>query len=59
MANIRTAVIGIGNMGTAHARTLYEGRIEGMSLSAVCDISDARLDACSTMFPGVQQFHSA
>ena len=37
MNKIRTAVIGIGNMGTAHATCLFEGRIDGMELAAVCD----------------------
>ncbi len=58
MKNIRTAVIGIGNMGTAHATCLYEGRIIGMELSAVCDISPVRREECSRRFPGVPQFEN-
>ena len=43
MRNIRTAVIGIGNMGSAHAACILNGDIAGMTLSAVCDIdSDKR-----------------
>ena len=56
MKNIRTAVIGIGNMGTAHATCLYEGKIEGMELAAVCDVRKSRLDECGKRFPGVKQF---
>lgn len=56
MDSIRTAVIGIGNMGTAHATCLYEGRIEGMRLAAVCDISQARLEECERRFPDVPRF---
>jgi len=56
MNKIRTAVIGIGNMGTAHATCLFEGRIDGMELAAVCDVSPARLEECSKRFPGVPQF---
>ena len=37
MDGIRTAVIGIGNMGSAHAACLYEGKIPGLKLAAVCD----------------------
>lgn len=58
MNKIRTAVIGIGNMGTAHATCLFEGRIDGMELAAVCDINPARLEACEKRFPGVRQFES-
>ena len=59
MATVRTAVIGIGNMGTAHARNIYDGRIEGLTLTAVCDISEKRLAECETLFPGVRRFSSA
>ena len=30
MSTIRAAVIGIGNMGTAHANTLFQGKVNGM-----------------------------
>ena len=44
MRNIRTAVIGIGNMGSAHAACILNGDIAGMTLAAVCDVdSDKRL----------------
>ena len=56
MNKIRTAVIGIGNMGTAHATCLFEGRIDGMELAAVCDISASRRKECTKRFPGVPQF---
>ena len=56
MSNIRTAVIGIGNMGTAHASCLFAGKIDGMELAAVCDISPARREECAKLFPGVPCF---
>ena len=59
MASIRTAVIGIGNMGTAHARTIFDGRIKGMELTAVCDINPQRLKECETLFPGIRYFPDA
>lgn len=43
MDKIRYGVIGIGNMGSAHANALYEGRIEGAVLSAVADADEKRL----------------
>ena len=46
-------------MGTAHARCLQEGHIEGMVLSAVCDSDPARLAECERLFPGVARFSSA
>ena len=39
MDKVRIGVIGLGNMGSAHARNLFEGKIGGALLSAVCDIA--------------------
>ncbi|MCC8102864.1 MAG: Gfo/Idh/MocA family oxidoreductase [Clostridiales bacterium] len=36
---VRIGVIGIGKMGSAHAVSIFEQKVEGMRLSAVCDIS--------------------
>ena len=44
METVRFGVIGIGNIGSMHARNLYEGRIPRATLSAVCDINAERLD---------------
>ncbi len=43
MDRIRMGVIGIGNMGSAHAMQIHRGRVEGMELTAVCDIDPGRL----------------
>ena len=40
---IRAGIIGIGNMGSAHAATIGSGKIRGMRLAAVCDIRPERL----------------
>jgi predicted dehydrogenase len=39
MESIRVGIIGIGNMGSAHAANLYDGKISGMKLAAVCDVA--------------------
>ena len=54
--NIRTAVIGIGHMGSAHARCIAEGKVPGMVLSAVCDLAQDRLEWAEREFPGVRRF---
>lgn len=36
---VRIAVVGVGNVGTGHARELLLGRVRRASLSAVCDTS--------------------
>lgn len=49
---VRVAVIGLGSMGSSHARAFLDGRIPGARLAAVCDADSARLAA----FPGVASF---
>lgn len=53
MKAIRVGVIGVGNIGTMHADNIYQNKIEGMELTAVCDANPARLDACQERFPEV------
>ena len=53
---LRAAVIGIGNMGSAHARCIYSGAISGMRLSAVCDVRPERLAWAGRELPGVRTF---
>ena len=50
---VRAAVIGYGNMGSAHAQCIWDGRVRGMKLVSVCDINPARLEAAKARFPGV------
>lgn len=45
MKKIRIGILGVGNMGSAHASYLVEGRIANAELRALCDINPARLDA--------------
>ena len=54
MPEVRAAVIGVGNMGFAHASCLHSGGVQGMRLTAVCDVEPARLAACRERFPGVR-----
>ena len=48
MKTLNTAVVGIGNMGSAHASCIGGGNIKGMVLYALCDIRQDILEsACS------------
>lgn len=44
MKNLKVGVIGIGNMGSAHANCIAEGEIKGLSLAAVCDLNTDKLE---------------
>ncbi|MBE6917522.1 MAG: Gfo/Idh/MocA family oxidoreductase [Ruminococcaceae bacterium] len=40
---LKVAVVGIGNMGSAHAKHIQDGAIENCVLTAVCDIDSEKL----------------
>jgi predicted dehydrogenase len=41
MENIRYGIVGLGNMGRAHRQSILDGKIEGLSLTAICDILES------------------
>ena len=51
---VRAALIGYGGIGSAHAAGIAQGKVEGMTLEAVCDLNPARLEAAAQRFPGVR-----
>lgn len=44
MDRIRIGIIGVGNMGSAHANCIGNGEIDGMVLAAVCDLDPKRTE---------------
>ena len=44
MEKVRVGVIGIGNMGSAHAESILSGEINGLELTAVCDIDEVKFE---------------
>ena len=42
MEQVRYGIIGVGNMGTTHAKYLFDGEIKGAVLSAICDLKESR-----------------
>ncbi|MDF2650739.1 MAG: oxidoreductase [Paenibacillus sp.] len=47
MEQVRIGIVGIGNMGTSHAKYLANGEVDGAVLAAVCDVSTERLEWAS------------
>lgn len=43
---VKIGIVGIGNMGSAHAKSIFLGNISNMQLGAVCDIAEKRLEWC-------------
>ena len=50
MQDIRMGLIGIGVMGSRHASSIFAGDIDGMVLTAVCDIKPGRLAWAEAQF---------
>ena len=52
MNSVRLGIIGLGNMGAAHVRSLQGGSVPGLTVAAVCDNDPARL----TFGPAIPAF---
>ena len=53
---LAVGLIGIGNMGSAHATMVGTGQIEGLRLAAACDIDPKRLRLCMERNPGIRGY---
>ncbi len=56
METVRIGIIGIGNMGSAHATSIFAGRIKGLTLAAVCDIDPDKRQWAAEHLPGMPFF---
>lgn len=56
---VRIGVIGVGTMGFAHAKHLYEGKTDFAVLTALCDIDSARLKELERYFPDVPLYNDS
>ena len=57
MERIRLGIIGIGGMGTEHAKSILAGKVPEISLTAVADLRPIRLNYAREHFPEtVQRF---
>lgn len=60
MKQVRIGIIGIGNMGTAHANNIKDGKCPEIKLTAVADINPKRLEwAAEKLDPSVAKFSNA
>lgn len=58
MGKIKIGIIGIGNMGTPHAKMIFEGKIPDLELTAIADYQEARREYAKKNFEGVKLFES-
>ena len=59
MTKTKIGILGIGNMGTSHAKHIFAGNVPHMELAAVCDVDPARLKWAEENLPSVPRFASA
>lgn len=59
MSRVRMGIVGIGNMGGAHATTLFGQKIPEMELAALCDIDPGKRAWARERFPGVPVYKHA
>ena len=59
MDQVRVGIIGIGNMGSGHAKNIVAGKVNGMVLTAVADINADRIAWAKENLEGVATFATA
>jgi len=59
MKELNVAVIGVGNIGSAHAAALYGGMVEGARLAALCDTDEGKRATLSEKYKGVPVYADA
>ena len=59
MNELKIGIIGIGNMGYTHAKSISEGKINRLKLVAVCDIDKSKLEKAKENFKNVLTFENA
>ncbi len=57
MNKVRVAVIGVGNIGSAHTNSLYSGKIENAELAAICDNDKNKENILKEKFPDVKFYN--
>ncbi len=56
MEKIKLGIVGIGNMGSAHLSCVANGKVEGLFVTAVCDIDGKKCQTAREKFPHLQTF---
>lgn len=59
MITSKVGLIGIGNMGSVHARNLTEGKVPGMELCAIADIAPEKRAKAKELYPDIPVYETA
>lgn len=56
MTSVKVGIIGVGNIGSAHAKCIADGKVKGMVLSALCDINPEKKTSLCEVYPDIPFF---
>lgn len=56
MSKVRIGIVGIGNMGSNHAKNIVANKINSLELGAVCDIADEKIKWADENLKGIKHF---
>ena len=56
---VRIGIVGVGHMGKAHAQSIWDGKVPGAVLTAVCDTDPKALEWAKEKDPNIKTFESA
>lgn len=56
---IKVGIIGYGNMGSSHARNIFEGKTPKLELVAICDTDIKKLDAAKEKFGDKVKYYNS
>jgi len=59
MEKVKVGIIGVGNIGSAHLKCIYNGEIRNMSVVAVCDTDEKRRQYVKKEYPDIALFDDA
>ncbi len=56
MNGVKIGIVGVGNIGSAHLSCIKNGEVNGLSVTAVCDINSDKLALVKALHPDVALF---
>ena len=59
MDKVRIGIVGFGNIGSSHSKSLTSGKVPEMELTAICDVLEERRELAKKLYPSVQVFDNA
>ena len=59
MNKVKIGIVGFGNIGLSHSKSLTSGKVPEMEMTAICDVLEERREMAKKLYPSVQVFDNA